>query len=301
MSPASASIKSTNARATRSPTSSGWCKRICCNSNALLGKHISTIDAALRQRTNQFNYGLANDLASIKWLPTVPLLILDGNGITKFKHAGGTTSLFIGGGSFTKYGNKPLAYLSGNTVKNDSFFSRKDEIEVKAPNASMGLMEIAIPNNVIPDDYGPQTFGFRNHHHRSNRRDHRHGPGGNAQWHAFGQRDRSGAAVKPSEERRYLRISLGVRSLARALLRSSYQPRSLATASPFRRHTTVPIIQVFGTARAFKLSGLLDDSRSTFGGGSQDQHFRNTAGFPNAGRVRVVGYAPASPSRRELT
>jgi len=63
--------------------------------NALVGKHISTIDSSMRQRINQFNFGLANDLASVKWLPTVPLLMLDGNGITTFKQSGKTTSLFI--------------------------------------------------------------------------------------------------------------------------------------------------------------------------------------------------------------
>ena len=106
--------------------------------NALVGKHISTIDSSMRQRINQFNFGLANDLASLKWLPTVPLLMLDGNGITTFKQSGKTTSLFISGSSFKKYDEKPMAYLSGDGIKNPSFFSRSNEIEISVPNASMG-------------------------------------------------------------------------------------------------------------------------------------------------------------------
>jgi hypothetical protein len=129
--------------------------------NALVGKHISTIDSALRQRINQFNFGIANDLASIKWLATVPLLMLDGNGITTFKQAGAKTTLFIGGSSFMKYGEKPAAYLSGGSVKNTSFFSKSNEIEVDVPTASMGLIEISIPNEFVPDQYGPQAFALK--------------------------------------------------------------------------------------------------------------------------------------------
>ncbi|MGA7410613.1 MAG: hypothetical protein WBW33_09005 [Bryobacteraceae bacterium] len=129
--------------------------------SALVGKHLSTIDASLRRRIDQFNFGLANTLASIKWLPTVPLLMLDGNGITTFKQDGDKTSLFIGGSSFTKYGPKPQAFLSGSTIKSTSFFSSSNEIEVEVPNYSMGLIEVSIPNNVVPDRYGPQAFSLK--------------------------------------------------------------------------------------------------------------------------------------------
>ena len=54
-----------------------------------------------------------------------------------------------------------MAYLSGSTVKKSSFFSTSNEIQLDVPTASMGLIEISIPNEVVPDQYGPQAFSLR--------------------------------------------------------------------------------------------------------------------------------------------
>ena len=133
--------------------------------DALVGKHLKDIDESMRKRIDQFNFGLSNTIASIKILNTVPLIRTDedGMGISAFKQQGDETRLYIVGSGLMKVGKKPSAYLSGTTVRSD--FSTLwglwgEGVSVTVENASMGLVELSIPNALIPDAYGPASFSL---------------------------------------------------------------------------------------------------------------------------------------------
>jgi len=126
--------------------------------DALVGKRLDQIDQTLYKRINQFNFGAANVLASIKWLNTIPLIQTDeaGNGITTFKQVGNETLLYIVGSGFTKHGN-PSAYLSGGKIKADwtsAYGVLGDGVSVPV-TGSMGLLEVRIPNKYLPDEPAP--------------------------------------------------------------------------------------------------------------------------------------------------
>jgi hypothetical protein len=127
--------------------------------DALVGKHLDQIDQATYDRINQFNFGLANVLASIKFINTISLIQSgkDGNGISAFKQVGDATHLYIVGSGFTKHG-KPSAYLSGDGITSDhtsGYGLWGDGVSVQVTSASMGLLEITIPNKYLPNNYGP--------------------------------------------------------------------------------------------------------------------------------------------------
>ena len=126
--------------------------------DALVGKRLDQIDQSLYKRINQFNFGTANVLASIKWLNTIPLIQTDdsGNGITTFKQVGDETLLYIVGSGFTEHGG-PSAYLSGGKIKADwtsAYGMLGDGVSVPV-KGSMGLLEMRIPNQYLPDDPAP--------------------------------------------------------------------------------------------------------------------------------------------------
>lgn len=127
--------------------------------DALVGKRLDQLDQSMYDRINQFNFGLANVLASIKFINTISLIQTDkdGNGISAFKQVGNATRLYIIGSGFTKHG-KPSAYLSGPGIKSNyssGFGLWGDGVSVPVTSASMGLLEITIPNGYLPNDYGP--------------------------------------------------------------------------------------------------------------------------------------------------
>jgi hypothetical protein len=134
--------------------------------NSLVGKHIKDINNDMLQRIDQFNFGIANTVASIQVLNTIPLIRTDSNGtgLTTFKQQGDTTKIYIVGSGFMKIGKKPSAYISGSSVKADRstlWGLSEDGISVTVENASMGLLELSIPNAIIPDDYGPTSFSLK--------------------------------------------------------------------------------------------------------------------------------------------
>ncbi len=127
--------------------------------DALVGKRLDQIDQTMYDRINQFNFGLANVLASIKFINTISLIQTDkdGNGISAFKQEGNATRLYIVGSGFTKHG-KPSAYLSGAGIKSNytsGYGLWGNGVSVGVTSASMGLLEITIPNEYLPNDFGP--------------------------------------------------------------------------------------------------------------------------------------------------
>ena len=127
--------------------------------DALVGKRLDQLNTDMFDRINQFNFGLANVLASIKFINTISLIQTDkeGNGISAFKQVGNATRLYIVGSGFTKHG-EPAAYLSGPSIKSDhssGWGLWGNGISVPVTSASMGLLEITIPNEYLPDASGP--------------------------------------------------------------------------------------------------------------------------------------------------
>jgi hypothetical protein len=131
--------------------------------DALVGKRLGQLDQSMYDRINQFNFGLANVLASIKFINTISLIQTDkaGNGISAFKQVGDSTRLYIIGSGFTKHGT-PSAYLSGGPLKSDlssgyGLWGKGTSVSV---TASMGLLEVTIPNKYLPDSYGPADMSL---------------------------------------------------------------------------------------------------------------------------------------------
>jgi hypothetical protein len=134
--------------------------------DSLVGKHIKDINSDMLQRIDQLNFGIANTIASVQILNTIPLIRTDssGTGLTTFKQQGNLTKMYIVGSGFMKIGQKPTAYISGSSVKADRstlWGLSEDGISVDVENASMGLLELSIPNAIIPDDYGPASFSLK--------------------------------------------------------------------------------------------------------------------------------------------
>jgi len=127
--------------------------------DALVGKRLDQLDQSMYDRINQFNFGLANVLASIKFINTISLIQTDkdNKGISAFKQTGDATRLYIVGSGFTKHG-KPSACISGPgvTPRFGSLGGLTCEGKsVPVTSASMGLLEVAIPNQYLRNDPGP--------------------------------------------------------------------------------------------------------------------------------------------------
>jgi len=121
------------------------------------------LDQNMLARIDQFNFGLANTIASVSFLNTIPLIKTDATGISTFKEAGGSTNLYIIGSGLKKSDDRPTAFLSGATVKSNYttlWGVIREGIALDIPNASMSLLEVTIPNSLIPDDYGPTDFSL---------------------------------------------------------------------------------------------------------------------------------------------
>lgn len=123
--------------------------------NAIIGKNLSDVDRILSDNLDKFNFGTANTIATIKFLNTVPLLNIGKLGITTFKQKGSYTDLYLQGSGLMKFNSKPDVYLSGTGVKTPWY---SGYLSLDVPAASMGLLQIRIPNTAIPDDLKPSSF-----------------------------------------------------------------------------------------------------------------------------------------------
>jgi len=123
--------------------------------NSIIDKNLQQVDKILSGNLDKFNFGIANNIASIKFLNTVPLINIGKVGITTFKQKGQYTELYLQGSGLMKFGSKPDAYLAGASLKT-SWYSSSLTLDV--PAASMGLLQIRIPNEAIPDDIKPSSF-----------------------------------------------------------------------------------------------------------------------------------------------
>jgi hypothetical protein len=119
--------------------------------NYIVGKNLSDANAYISQNLDKFNFGIANNIASVQLLNTVPLLSIGPQGLTTFKQQGQYTDVFITGSGFRKFTDTPEAYISGGSIRDThSWFSSEKGVKLDVPSASMGLLQIRIPNELIP-------------------------------------------------------------------------------------------------------------------------------------------------------
>jgi hypothetical protein len=127
--------------------------------NYIVGKNLSDANAYLSQNLDKFNFGVANNIASVQFLNTVPLLNIGSSGLTTFKQQGAYTDVFLVGSGFKKFNETPEAYLQGDSIKpENSWFGKWKGVKLDIPSASMGLLQIRIPNNLIPDTPAATPF-----------------------------------------------------------------------------------------------------------------------------------------------
>jgi hypothetical protein len=132
--------------------------------NYIVGKNLSDANAYLSQNIDKFNFGVANNIASVQFLNTVPLLNIGASGLTTFRQQGAYTDVFLTGSGFKKFNETPEVYLQGDSIKPDaSWFGNSKGVKLDLPSASMGLLQIRIPNKLIPDTPAatPFTMGLR--------------------------------------------------------------------------------------------------------------------------------------------
>ena len=123
----------------------------------LLHHNLQEADAFMAQRIDQFTYGVANAICSIAFLKTTPTLRTGETGVTTFKQVGDVTYLYLPGSCLAKYDDAPEAYLTGDNIAT-SFTNFWKGIKLDHVNASSALIQIQIPNKLLPDSSHPSEF-----------------------------------------------------------------------------------------------------------------------------------------------
>jgi hypothetical protein len=117
---------------------------------------IDQLDQMLSQNITNFQNALANSLASLP-IPTEPLINTSRSGLMVIANATGATRLYISGSGLFKDGRQPQAWIHEGA--NDVNGTR---LSVEA--ASMGLLVLGIPSNLIPTTATPKivtlSLGF---------------------------------------------------------------------------------------------------------------------------------------------
>jgi hypothetical protein len=122
--------------------------------NELVGDRIATINDDLQARIDQLGAAAGNLIASLP-IPVEPVLNVGSQGITTYKNTGDYTTVFVTGSGLRKDGYQPLAWLDkpGAQAKESSWWS-SDDPNIAVASASMGLLQLRIPNSLVP---GPAT------------------------------------------------------------------------------------------------------------------------------------------------
>jgi hypothetical protein len=115
--------------------------------NALVDGTVNGLDAALAQRIDQLQGAVGNTVASLP-LPTEPIITVGPQGITIYKQKGTFTELSLPGIGLLKNGTKPAV-----TLEHDG---KETPLPLRA--ASMGLIQVRIPNALIPATEGATSF-----------------------------------------------------------------------------------------------------------------------------------------------
>jgi hypothetical protein len=142
--------------------------------NALAQGRITQIDSSLQARITQMGDATANVIASLP-IPIEPLLNVGPTGITTVRQSGMYTTLLLTGSGLFKNNTKPEAYL----IDSEKAHAGIDILDVLAslvpvgcasasagkgldvPSASMGLIEIKIPNSYLPSNRNATEFTLK--------------------------------------------------------------------------------------------------------------------------------------------
>jgi hypothetical protein len=119
--------------------------------NYIIGKNLNDVNTYLGNNIDKFNFGVANNIASIKLLNTVPLINVGPTGLTTFKQLGPYTEILLVGSGLKKFPEVPEVYLTGASLGNQ-------RVKVEVPASSMGLIQLRVPNQVIPNTTSPTSF-----------------------------------------------------------------------------------------------------------------------------------------------
>lgn len=130
--------------------------------NALAEGRISQIDDALEARIDQLGSAAGNVVASLP-IPIEPIMNVGTRGITIYKNTGDFTTVFITGSGLRKNDTTPDVWLETNPGAESSWFSfnRPGETKVTVASASMSLLQIRIPNSLIPTSSKALDYALR--------------------------------------------------------------------------------------------------------------------------------------------
>ena len=79
--------------------------------NWIIGKNIADVNQYRAANINKFNFGVANDIASIAIFNTVPLINSGGTGLSNFQQTGNETIIFLVGSELKKFEEIPEVTL----------------------------------------------------------------------------------------------------------------------------------------------------------------------------------------------
>jgi len=120
--------------------------------NDIISGRIKDIDTATEARIKQLG-DTAGNLVEALPIPISALVDVPPTGFALVKEPGNETILFITGAGLFKQSEKPVAYIIKGNEKKPLLGHAGTSVTVK--NASMGLLELSIPNSLFSDSSQP--------------------------------------------------------------------------------------------------------------------------------------------------
>jgi hypothetical protein len=129
--------------------------------NDLAADRITQIDDSMQARIDQLGNAAGNLVASLP-IPIEPILNVGTQGITTYKNVGDYTTVFVAGSGLRKDGYQPLAWVEKPGAKSTSWWSVGNaDPNVVVASASMGLVQLRIPNSLLPDSSSALDYVIR--------------------------------------------------------------------------------------------------------------------------------------------
>jgi len=128
--------------------------------NDIVSGRITQIDSATEARIKQLG-DTAGALVESLPIPVAAMIDVPPTGFSVVKEIGDYTSIFITGAGLFKQSEKPTAYILKDGEKEARISHAGTEITVKT--ASMGLIELSIPNSLFPASSSPADYVLKLH------------------------------------------------------------------------------------------------------------------------------------------
>lgn len=118
---------------------------------ATLNEGLGQLDAYLAANIDRLQMAAANAIATLP-ISTDPLLSVGPNGIATVKQTGTHTEVMVSGSSLFKKGEKPKAFLVDPSGATNA---------IDVASASMGLLQLRIPNRLLADTVAATSYVVR--------------------------------------------------------------------------------------------------------------------------------------------